>query len=470
MRDLAAILDTCLASGRDADAAREVARIVQAAGGRAFLVGGCVRDAAMGRTPQDFDVEVYGIAPDRLQALLEPAFRLNAVGASFGVLKLAGLAVDVSLPRRESKAAPGHRGFLVDAVPDLPFHEACARRDFTVNAILLDPLHGEIVDPFNGLADIDAHVLRHVGPHFSEDPLRVLRAMQFAARFVFAVAPETIAVCAAMTQDDLPRERLAGEWEKLLLDGRRPALGLAFLRDCGWLRHYPELAALIDCEQFARWHPEGDVWTHTLHAVDALPHVRTGNRADDLLVAASVLCHDFGKPATTRHEPDGRITSYGHERSGERQIRRFIDRLWNLGGFADAVVRLVACHMRPMALVAADASDKAYRRLAVDAGRMDLLSLVMECDMRATPPNPVPFEAIATFRRRADELAVSREPPRPLLQGRHLVARGLVPGPSFKTILDAAYEHQLDGEFADLDGALAFLDAYLAKNGPMSQF
>ena len=462
MKSAAAILERCLRSGPGADAAMNVARRVHDAGGRAFLVGGCVRDAVLDLAPHEFDLEVYGLSPERLEAVLAPAFRLDKVGASFGVIKLAGVPVDVSLPRRESKSAPGHRGFLVDAVPDLPFHEACARRDFTVNAILLDPLATELIDPFDGLADIEAGVLRHVGPHFSEDPLRTLRAMQFAARFGFAVAPETVAVCRAMTQDDLPRERLAAEWEKLLLLGRKPSLGLLFLRDCGWLRHYPELAALVDCEQYARWHPEGDVWTHTLHAVDALPLVRTGVRADDLLVAVSVLCHDFGKPATTRHEPDGRITSYGHERLGERQIRRFIDRLWNLGGFADAVVRLVACHMRPMALVAAGASDKAYRRLAVEAERMDLLSLVMECDMRATPPNPVPFDAIETFRRRTREVAVTREPPKPLVFGRHLVERGLTPGPGFKTILDACYDRQLEGEFSDLDGAMTFLDAFLA--------
>ncbi|MGI5869665.1 MAG: CCA tRNA nucleotidyltransferase [Kiritimatiellia bacterium] len=439
-----------------------VARRVQTAGGRAFFVGGCVRDAAMGRIPNDIDVEVYGLSPGKLEALLAPAFRLDKVGVSFGVIKLVGVPVDVSLPRRESKFAPGHRGVLVDAEPALPFHDACARRDFTINAILLDPLAVEIIDPFNGLADIQAGILRHVGPRFVDDSLRVLRAMQFAARLDFTVAPETLALCRTMSQDDLPRERLAGEWEKLLLLGRKPSLGLAFLRDCGWIRHYPELEALIGCEQDPRWHPEGDVWTHTLHAVDALPHVRTGGRADDLLVAVSVLCHDFGKPETTQQEPDGRIISHGHEKIGERQIRSFIDRLWNLGGFADAVVRLVACHMRPMALVLADASDKAYRRLAVEARRMDLLALVMECDLRATPPHPVSFDAIKTFRRRTREAAVDREPPKPLVLGRHLIERGFDPGPSFKTILDACYERQIDGEFNDHAGAMEFLDAFLA--------
>lgn len=457
------IIQTCLPPCRTTEAALAVAELVRSAGGTAYLVGGCVRDAFRGETSKDLDLEVYGIAADKLQDILASKFALNTVGVSFGVIKLNAFDIDVALPRRESKATPGHRGFLVDTVPDLSFREACERRDFTINAILANPLTGEIIDPCGGMPDIEDGVIRHIGEHFLEDPLRVLRAMQFTARFGFQIATETIDVCRSMTPENLPRERLASEWEKLLLKGVKPSLGLAFLRDCGWIRYYPELEALIGCPQYFKWHPEGDVWNHTMHAVDALPLVRTGNPADDLLVAVSALCHDFGKPRTTEHETDGRITSYGHEIEGEPAVRSFIGRLWNMPDFAEQVVRLVGAHMRPRALVANNASDKAYRRLAVDVGRMDLLAAVVECDMRATPPNPPALEIIETFRRKSEDLALSREPPKPLLQGRHLLERGLKPGPEFKRILDDCYEHQIEGDFMDLDSALTYLDAVLAR-------
>lgn len=433
------------------------------AGGRALFVGGCVRDAIRGIRSHEYDLEIYGIQSDKLYSLLSSRFSVNKVGMSFGVMKIGGLDIDVSLPRRESKTTPGHRGFMVDTIPDLPYHEACARRDFTINAILADPLTGEIIDPFNGITDIENRIIRHVSEHFSEDPLRVLRAMQFAARFEYDVAPETIAECSRMTPENLPAERLAGEWEKLLLNGTKPSLGLAFLRDCGWIRHYPELEALIDCPQDPRWHPEGDVWTHTMFALDWLPRVRKGVRADDLVVAMSVLCHDLGKPATTAFAEEGKVTSYGHEKSGEREVRSFIRRLWNTPNFEDAVVRLVATHMRPVALVVNDSSDKAYRKLSVEALRLDLLSDVVECDMNATPPNKPDLEILRKFREKAEALAVMKEPPPPLIQGRDLIARGLTPGPEFGKILSRFYERQINGDFTDKERADKYLDRFLKR-------
>ena len=443
--------------------AASVARLIGEAGGRALLVGGCVRDSLLGIEPKDFDIEVYGLAPDALRAALEREFRIDAVGKQFCVFKLAHCEIDVSLPRTENKTGAGHRGFSVGADPHLPFDEAASRRDFTVNAIMRDPLTDEIIDPFGGVADLRRGVLRHVGAKFTEDPLRVLRAMQLAARFEFAVAPETVALCSTMTQDELHRERLAAEWEKLLLKGRKPSLGLTFLRDCGWLKFYPELIPLIACEQYEKWHPEGDVWTHTLHAADALPHVLdpAAPQQDNLLVAVSALCHDFGKPYVSRREDDGRITSHGHEHAADAQVRSFTERLWNLRGFADDVVRLVNAHMRPLALVFQNAGDRAYRRLAAEIGRLDLLAKVAECDTRATPPNPPNLEMIGEFKRRAAALSVLQAPPAPIIQGRHLIALGMRPSPGFKPILDAIYDKQLEGVFKDESGGLAALREHL---------
>ena len=227
------------------EAVRTVAEIVRRAGGRALLVGGCVRDGLLGGDPKDFDIECFGVSAADLQSALSERFDLDLVGASFGVIKLHGHDIDVAMPRRETKLGLGHRAFEMECDPSLTLEEASARRDFTVNAIYLDPLTGETLDPWNGRADLERRVLRHVGEHFAEDPLRVLRGMQFVARFGLDPAPETVEVCRAMTPEGLASERLMGEWSKLLLQGVEISKGLNFLRDTGWVQYYPELVALI---------------------------------------------------------------------------------------------------------------------------------------------------------------------------------------------------------------------------------
>ena len=212
-----------------------VAELVKRAGGRALLVGGCVRDGLLGLNPKDFDIECFGISGQDLQRALEAEFELDLVGISFGVIKLKHLEIDVAMPRRETKLGLGHRAFGMEYDPTLTIEEASARRDFTVNAIYSDPLTGEILDPWNGRADLEKRILRHVSPHFVEDPLRVLRGMQFVARFDLTPAPETIEVCRTMTPEGLAPERLFGEWEKLLVQGVKFSKGLNFLKDVGWV-------------------------------------------------------------------------------------------------------------------------------------------------------------------------------------------------------------------------------------------
>ena len=455
--------------------AREVAALVRSLGGRAWLVGGCVRDALLGRACHDFDLEVYGVPADRLEAALAARWPLDKVGVSFGVVKLKHHDIDIALPRRENRLGAGHRDFAIAADPELSPAEAAARRDFTVNAILFDPLACEPLDPWGGIADLRAGVLRHVSEHFAEDPLRVLRGMQFLARLPFlSPAPETVELCSTMVQDALPRERLAGEWEKLFLQGTKPSKGLEFLRACGWLRFYPELAALVGVPQDPVFHPEGDVWAHTLLAVDAAagfrarPETAGQSREDRLAVAVAALCHDLGKPAATARGEDGRWHAYDHENLGVEPARAFVRRLWNQTGFEDLVARLVAFHMRPVSLVLSGAGDKAFRRLAVDAGRPDLLADVVECDVRATTPpgaDPDAHESLAIVRAYRDKcaaLAIEREAPKPIVLGRDLIARGMAPGPDFGPILDACYDAQLAGEIRDAATGAAFLDSLLS--------
>jgi tRNA nucleotidyltransferase (CCA-adding enzyme) len=451
---------------RLAAAKRELAERVRSAGGRALLVGGCVRDAALGRPAVDLDFEVHGLPAERLVALLEERYRLDLVGRDFGVLKLRGLPVDVSLPRRESKRGLGHRGFEIHSDPHLGPREAAARRDFTVNAMAADPLTGELIDPHGGMADLAARVLRHVGERFAEDPLRVLRGMQLAARFELAPAPETLALCRGIGPEGLARERIFGEWRKLLLLGVRPSLGLGFLRDCGWLRHTPELAALVGCEQDPAWHPEGDVFVHTLHCLDAFAAERVGDETEDLVVGLAVLCHDLGKPATTRRE-DGRVTSKGHEPVGEALARRFLARLTGEVALVEAVVPLVGAHLRPGQLHQARAGDAAVRRLARRVGRIDRLVRVARADWRGRPPlGEQPFVAGEWLLARARALELEAAAPRPLVLGRHLIALGLEPGPHFGPILEACFEAQLDGAFASLESGLEFARAWLAAHPP----
>lgn len=443
---------------------REVAERVRAAGGRAWWVGGAVRDRLLGRPVEDLDIEVYGLPAERLRTVLEAAWRLDEVGRAFGVFKLRGWPIDVALPRVERPTGPRHRDFAVTGDPWLDPAVAAARRDFTVNAILLDPLTDEVLDPCGGREDLAARVLRRASEAFGEDPLRVLRAMQLAARLEFAVHPETVAASARLTPEALPRERVFEEWRKLLVAGVRPSLGLRFLQDCGWLRWFPELEALVGCPQDPGWHPEGDVWVHTLHVVDAAARARTGDSREDLIVGLGCLCHDFGKPATTFHDAEaGRIRSPGHEAAGEAPTREFLGRLTREVALVEAVVPLVLHHGTPLQLFRGKASDAAIRRLARRAGRLDRLLRVAAADHAGRPPLPTDNPSVEWIRQRAAELEVSDSAPRPIVLGRHLIELGLAPGQEFRQHLDAAYEAQIDGQFSDLEGGKAFIRTRLGK-------
>ena len=445
------------------DALQEIAHKTQAAGGRTLAVGGAVRDAFFGLPIRDLDLEVFGLAPDRLRGLLDETFDLDLVGQSFGVLKIRRLPIDVSVPRRESKRGLGHRGFEVHSDPSLSLDEASRRRDFTINSMAWDPLTEEVLDPWGGLDDLEGRRLRHVSDQFSEDPLRVLRAMQFAARFELAVAPETIQLCRSIEPEGLPPERLFEEWRKLMVSGQKISIGLQFLRDCGWIRYYPELEALIDCPQEPEWHPEGDVFVHTQHVMDAFANERLDDPWEDLVVGFACLCHDLGKPSTTTFE-EGRIRSKGHEEEGETPTRDFLGRLTEHQRLVEAVVPLVREHLKPIQLYKSEASRAAVRRLARRVGRIDRLIRVCRADHAGRPPLPFDgFPAGDWLLSQARELDLEQKAPKPLVQGRHLIELGLDPGPHFKPLLDRCFEAQLDGQFEDLPGGWVFARQVVAE-------
>lgn len=444
-----------------ADPLRHIEQLVRRGGGRTWLVGGCIRDLALGRQPHDLDLEISGLPPGQLHTLLTEQFSVQFVGKAFGLFKLQGLPIDISIPSRLLTDHEAAQGLLRQSDPGMDIDEALARRDFTINAMAWDPDTLEFRDPFNGRADLDAHVLRHISERFTEDPLRVLRGMQLAARFGLTAAPETLALCRTLTQEGQPRERLWAEWKKLLLQGVKPSLGLQFLRDCGWLRFYPELAALQGCAQDPVWHPEGDVWIHTLHCLDWFALECAGKPDDDLITGLGILCHDFGKPATTTTDY-GRVTSRGHDQEGEVPTRRFLERLTNQEDLINQIIPLVLYHLRPRALYDANASDSAVRRLARQVKRIDRLVRVARADHAGRPPKPFDgFPAGAWLLERARSLEVEDQAPAPLVLGRHLLELGMLPGPRLGEILDDCYEAQLDGLFTTLDEGLVFAKTQL---------
>ena len=437
--------------------ARRIGLAVRDAGGRALCVGGFVRDRILTRPSKDLDVEVFGIPQDELLALLRSLGRVVAAGQAFPVYKLG--EIDVALPRRESKTGPGHTGFTVEGDPGMPFEEAARRRDFTINAIGWDPLTDDYLDPFHGRDDLQMRLLRVVDPRtFADDSLRVLRALQFAARFELTIEAETARICSTIALDDLPAERIWGEFEKLLLQADRPSIGFARARELGVIHQLlPEMEALYECPQDPEWHPEGNVWIHTLMVIDKARELNADlDRPRLAAVMLGAVCHDLGKPMTTA-VIDGRVKSPNHEAMGVEPATRILNRLNvnTLDGFdvRAQVLGIVTEHLRPIAFSKTrdTVTDGAFRRLAQ---RVDLELLAgfarADCHGRSATFD---CSGIDWFIDRARSLGVEHRPPGPILLGRHLMEMGVQPGPRMGEILRAVYELQLDGAVTTLDEA-----------------
>ena len=444
----------------------EIARAVDAAGGRAVAVGGFVRDRLLGHASNDYDIEVFGLGLDPLQDVLERFGRVMAVGRAFGVLRLADLNVDFSLPRRDSKIGPGHRGFDVSVDPGLDFETASRRRDLTVNSMGVDLLTEEILDPHGGRADLERGTLRAVdAATFPEDPLRSLRVAQFSARLLMEADAELLALCRQLDLSEVSPERILEEFRKLLLKGVRPSLGFAFLRESGLLRFFPEIEALIDVPQDATWHPEGDVWTHNLMVVDEAARLRRGD-ADDPALMFGALCHDLGKPATTVVR-EGRVRSPSHSKAGIAPTRSLLARMRAPNELVERTCALVEHHLAPALFDKDGAKARAYRRLSRQLGSsgvsMELLARVARADhFGRTTADALArnFAAGERFLKRSRALKVVEEAPRDVVLGRHLIARGLTPGPTFGKLLARSREVQDEHGWRDPD---RILDVVLGK-------
>jgi tRNA nucleotidyltransferase (CCA-adding enzyme) len=452
------------------DIAMAIARAIHDAGGRALIVGGWVRDRLLGRESKDVDIEVYRLEPALLRALLSRFGSVNTIGESFTVYKVAG--IDVSLPRRESKTGRGHKAFEVTGDPGMPPEEAARRRDFTINAIAWDPLTEEYLDPFDGRADLlDRHCLRAVDPStFVDDSLRVLRGIQFAARFDLEMDAGTRQLCRGLPLDDLPAERIYGEMEKLLLLAPRPSAGFRLADDLGVVAAlFPELKALDGCPQEPAWHPEGDVWVHTLMVIDeARRRIDDLDHARRLTVMLGAVCHDLGKPSTTA-VIDGRIRSMEHEQAGVAPAMSLLDRLnvHTVGGFdvRQQVGGIVAHHLKPLAFFksATPVGDGAFRRLAQKV-ELELLARVAESDCLGRSGR-FDCSGIQWFLGRARALGVEHAAPAPLVLGRHLLALGVAPGPRMGVLLREIYEHQLDGRIGTTEEGIGLARELLERDG-----
>jgi tRNA nucleotidyltransferase (CCA-adding enzyme) len=354
--------------------------------------------------------------------------------------------------------------------PGLTPREAAARRDFTINALMYDPRRREVLDFFDGRGDLSRRLLRHTSPAFVEDPLRVLRGLQFAGRFNLTATAETIALCRQIKRShaELAVERRREEWFKWAGKSVAPSAGLRYLAATEWVEHYPEIQALMGTPQDPDWHPEGDVFVHTCLCCDALaemPEFQAGDAEAKVVYMLAVLAHDFAKPQTTQRAlKDGRlrIVSPGHDRAGVGLAEQFLARIDAPAAIRLRVLPLVAYHLAHFQ----DLTDRSVRRLARNLApeTIEGLCLVITADAFGRPPKPREMpEAVVQLRAKAAQLRVQASPPKPLLLGRHLIEAGLAPGPGFGPILRAAFEAQLEGEFVDLPGALAWLERRLGQ-------
>lgn len=429
-------------SGRMMDPAKDV-----------LIVGGFVRDSLLGVQNKDVDIEVYGMDIDSIKfALLANGFKVNSVGKAFGVLKIDN-DIDVSVPRRENKVGVGHKGFDVIPDPSMSIKDAASRRDFTINSMAMR-LNGEIIDPFNGQNDLVTRVLVATSNAFAEDPLRVMRAMQFAARFDMKLWPFTAELCRQMLSQkaDLPKERIWEEWKKWALKGVKPSLGLKLLAGVGWAD--PEIEALNNVPQDEEWHPEGDVFIHTCHVVDAAANVADREQLGDhdrLVLMFAALCHDFGKPETTA-KIDGRWRARGHCEAGVEPARRFLERIGAPAAVIVEVLPLISDHLVHAGVK--DPSDKAIRRLAnrIAPATIEALGRVVEADHSGRPPLAV-GSPLSVWVERAASLNVCDSKPEAILKGRHLIEMGVEPGKQMGDVLKRAFEAQLDGVFDDVESA-----------------
>ncbi len=459
---------------------QEICSILTKNGARPYLVGGCVRDALLGKKVFDFDIEVFGVHPEQIISILSPTFEILPQkcflrkNSEFGVFKVKGSNVDISIPRSEVKIGDNHNDFDVQFLPlNCNIEEAANRRDFTINAIYFDVKRHELCDPYGGILDLRNKILKNIGEKFSEDPLRVLRAMQFISRFELIPTRDLIELSSSLSLCNISAERIFLEWKKLMLLGTKPSLGLQFLKKCGWIKFFPEIDALTYCDQDHRHHPEGNVFTHTCLAIDLFANDRLGIPSEDLTVGFATLCHDFGKPVTTTRDGNG-IHHFGHDVAAVPFIDSFLSKMKAPKKLIQEVKLLVQHHMA----IRDDHFDKldeksrkiSLLKLSAKVGRLDRLIRVCIYDHHGRGGvwgdcNAPEYElkSLNLAKSMARQLGILDKMPEPIIKGRDLIKLGLIPSDAFSKILKATFEAQLNMIFYSYDEGMDFVKSLLVS-------
>ncbi len=446
-------------NSRDLDIARSIAEKVAAAGGRTFFVGGLVRDHVLGLDNKDVDIEVHGITPRALLDVLGLLGEVTRMGASFGVFGLKSYDLDIAMPRKENAVGRGHKDFEVYVDPFIGYEKAALRRDFTMNAMMEDVLTGEILDFFGGQDDMKKRLIRHVNDGtFREDPLRVLRAAQFAARFQFQIAAGTRELSRTLSLQDIASERVLGELNKALMKSEKPSIFFEELRKMEQLSYwFPEVEALINVPQSPKYHLEGDAWTHTMMVLDAAARLRSDAVYPEGFMMAA-LAHDYGKAVSTVIEGD-KISAINHHLTGIKTAKRFLRRISNEIRLERYVLNMVELHMGPNMMADAISSEKATTRMFDQSACPEDLLLLAKADHlgKGTAESYSISEAFLQER-----LALYKERmAQPYVQGRDLIEAGFNPGVAFSEALDYAHKMRLAG--VPKEDALKQTIAYIRK-------
>ena len=437
---------------------------------RPVIVGGYVRDTLLSIPSKDIDIEVFDVESlEKLSVILEGFGQVNSVGKSFGVLKMqvGGLEIDFSLPRQEEKIAQGHKGFEVRLDSTLSFKEAARRRDFTINAMGYDLTNNRLLDPFHGREDLQKKCLEVVdAATFIEDPLRLYRAMQFTARFELYPSSQLINLAQEMVKsgmlEELPKERIFEEFRKLFLKSKKPSIGFEVMDTFGMLDYFKVLKRLQGVPQNPKYHPEGDVWVHTMMVIDAMQKLHGDDEKENFMLSLAALCHDLGKPATTKLK-DGIIRAIGHENVGVAIAESFLERLTDEKQLIQNILPLVKHHLKPRQFYDQGAKSVAIRRLARAVNIRQLVVVAKADFLGRTTEEAIKGDFLAGdwLLEKAKKLKVEEQALEPMIQGRDLIAQGLNPSKHFKNILNAAYEAQMDGAFLTHDEGLVWLRKFL---------
>lgn len=427
---------------------RQIAQRVDALGGQALLVGGCVRDGLLNIPCYDIDCEVHGVAPEALSALLREFGEIDTSGERYGIFTIRGVGIDIALPRRERRTGPGHKDFEVEIDPYMNPAQAAARRDFTVNAIMRDALTGEYIDPYGGIQDLVDGVLRAMpGAHFEEDPLRVLRGAQFAARFHLEPDAHTIERMKAMPLDRLSCVRVMDETKKALIKADRPDVFFRILKEANALEPwFHELNALDGVPQNPKYHPEGDVFEHTMLVLRAAAEVRSSVQ-DPLAFMLACLVHDLGKAVSTKKNEKGAWQSIGHERTGVPLAGELLMRLGLPKSIVAYAQNMCALHMRVHTCYTGKARVSRTNILFDESISPEELGWLAVCDSRGTgkPRSEADAEEAFIMERIA---AYKEAAARPMPDAKMLLEAGVQKGPALGRAMREARRLVLSGETA----------------------